>query len=63
MSENVPSDMLIRAVWSESWLDAFFIAKGTKFHHADNDKSNQTDLSRCLSHMSEGMFSDTVAQM
>ena len=41
-----PVKILIRlrfcAVWSESWLGAFWIAKDAKFLHADNEDSDQT---------------------
>ena len=32
----------IRAVWSESSLGAFWIAKDAKFLHADNEDSDQS---------------------
>ena len=50
-SENVPSDMClvkiqirlcICAVWSESSLGTFWLAKAAKFLHADNEDSDQT---------------------
>ena len=49
MSENVPVrpakiqiSLRIRAVWSESSLGAFWLAKDGKFLHADNEDSDQT---------------------
>ena len=38
----------IRAVWSESSLVAFWIAKDAKFLHADNEDSDQTARVRRL---------------
>ena len=40
--------MRIRAVWSESSLDAFWITKDAKFHHADNEDSYQIARMRRL---------------
>ena len=78
-SERIPSDnccvkiqisLRICTVWSDSSLDAFWIAKDTKFLHAYNKRQRlrsdgldvQADLSlRCL-HMLEGMFSHVAAQ-
>ena len=58
MSEKVLSDMCaqqklqislrICAVWSESLLGAFWIAKDAKFLRADNEDSNQTTQMRRL---------------
>ena len=59
----------IRAVWSESSLGAFWIAKDAKFLLAYNEDSDQTArmhrliLSLCYAHMSESTFSLVVAQM
>ena len=56
-----------RAVWSESSLDAFWIAKDVKFLHADNECSNQPARMRRLNWafvgrtMSEGTFSYIAA--
>ena len=38
----------IRAVWSESSLGAFWIAKDARFLHADNEDSDQTAQMRRL---------------
>ena len=38
----------IRAVWSESSLDAFWIAKDAKFLREDKEDSNQTSWMRRL---------------
>ena len=38
----------IRAVWSESLLGAFWIAKDAKFLHAGNEDSDQTARMRRL---------------
>ena len=47
-----PANILIRAVWSESSLGAFWIAKDEQFLPADNTDSDQTAwigfLTRCL---------------
>ena len=40
--------LLINAVWSESSLDAFWIAKDAKVLHADNEDSDQTGRMRRL---------------
>ena len=74
MSENVPSDMIvrpakiqislrIRAVWSESSQSAFWIAKDRKFLHADNEDSDQTTwMRRLIWVLQEGTFSHVEAQ-
>ena len=58
----------IRAVWSESSLSAFEIAKDAKFLYADNEDWSdcadaQVGLSLCLAHISEGTFSVVATQM
>ena len=68
-SWNVPLDIRpakIRAVWSDSSLGVFGIAKDAKFLHADNDDADQTvQLLRltwvCSAHMWEGTFSHVAA--
>ena len=56
-----------RAVWSESSLDAFWIAKDVKFLHAYNEDSDQlcacAGLSFRRARMSDGTFSDIVVHM
>ena len=39
---KIPVSLRILAVWSESSLGAFWIAKKAKFLHADNEDSDQT---------------------
>ena len=39
---KIQISLRIRAVWSESSLDAFWIAKVAKFPHADIEDSDQT---------------------
>ena len=39
---KIQISLRIRAVWSESSLGAFWVAKGAKFLHADNNVSDQT---------------------
>ena len=39
---KIQISLRIRAVWSESSLGKFWIAKGAKFLHADNEDSDQT---------------------
>ena len=56
----------IRAVRPESLAGSFWIAKDSKFLHADNEDSDadaQADLNLCRMDMSECTFSDTAAQM
>ena len=38
---KIQISLRIRAVWSESSLDAHWIAKGTKFLHVDNEDADQ----------------------
>ena len=45
---KIQISLRIRAVWSESSLGAFSIAKDTKFLHADNEDSDQTARMRRL---------------
>ena len=45
---KIQISLRIRAVWSESSLDAFCIAKDANFLHADNEDSNQTARMRRL---------------
>ena len=58
----------ICAVWSESSLGSFWIAKDAMFPPADNKDADQTadeltDLCLRWMHKSEGMFSHVVAQI
>ena len=53
---KIQISLRIRAVWSESSLGAFWIAKDAEFLQTDNEDSDRT------AHMSEGMFSHVVAQ-
>ena len=59
----------IRAVWSESSLGAFWIAKDAKFPHADNEDAEQecldaqADLNFRSGHISESTLSDVSAHM
>ena len=53
--EKIQIILRMRAVSSDSSLDAFWIAKDAKFLHADNEDSDQT------AHMSEGTFSHISA--
>ena len=60
LSAKIQISLRIRAVWSESSLGAFWIAKIAKFLHADNEDWSdcadaQADLSLRLAHMSEGV--------
>ena len=45
---KIQISLRIRAVWSESSLDAFWIAKDAKFIHADKEESDQTVRMRRL---------------
>ena len=45
---NIQIRLRIRAVWSESSLGAFWIAKVAKFLQADNEDTNQIAWSRRL---------------
>ena len=45
---KIQISLRIRAVWSESSLGAFRIAKDAKFVHADNESSDQTAPTRSL---------------
>ena len=61
---KIQTSLRIRAVWSESSLGAFWIAKTTKFLHADNeDWSDYTDLNLRWLHMSEGRFSVVAVRL
>ena len=58
----------IRAIWSESSQQIFWIAKGAKFLHTDNvDWSDcgdeQANLNLRCAHMSEGTYSVVVAPL
>ena len=64
---TIQISLRIRAVWSESSLDAYWIAKDARFLHADNEDWSdcadaQADLSLHWTHMSEGTFSHVTAQ-
>ena len=54
---KIQISLRIRAVWSESSLGAFWIAKDAKFLPADNEDSDQSDLSLRWARMSKGTFS------
>ena len=59
--------MRIRAVWSESPLGAFWIAKNAKIHDAENEDSDETadapvDLSLRMVHVF-GTFSHVAAYL
>ena len=41
-ANKIQISLRIRAVWSESFLDAFWIAKATTFLYADSEDSDQT---------------------
>ena len=71
-----PAKIQIRAVWSETSLGAFWIAKDKIFLYADNEDSDQTtrrlwsdyaeaqgDLSICWARMSEGTFSSAATHV
>ena len=45
---KIQISLRICAVWSESSLGAFWIAKDTNFLHADNEDSNQSARKRSL---------------
>ena len=45
---EILTSLRIRAVWSESSLGAVWIAKDTKFIHADNENYDQTARMRIL---------------
>ena len=45
---KIQISLRIRVIWSESSLDAFWIAKDANFLHADNEYSNQTARIRRL---------------
>ena len=45
---KIQISLRIRAVWSESSLNAFWIAKDAKFLYADNEDSDQTARMRRL---------------
>ena len=58
----------IHAVWSKSWLSAFWIAKDPKFLYADKGDSDQiarmrSDLSLCWAHMSEATFPHAFSRL
>ena len=39
---NIQISLCIRAIWSESSLDAFWTDKDANFHHVDNEDSDKT---------------------
>ena len=65
---KIQSSLHIRAVWSDSSLGTFWIAKDPKFLRVDNEDSNQTARMRRLiwvfvGHMSGGTFSHGEAHI
>ena len=57
---KIQISLYIRTVWSESSLDAFWIAKDAKFLHADSEDSDQTTRMRIwvfVRRSPEGTFS------
>ena len=64
---KIQISLRIRAVWSESLLGAFRIAKDAKFLCVDKHWSDcanaQADLSLRWPHISDGMFSRAATQM
>ena len=55
---KIQISMHIHTFWSESSLGTFWITKGTKFLHADDEEFDQTVLMSSLAaQLSEGTFS------
>ena len=66
-SAKIQISLRIRAVWSESSLGAFWMAKDAKFLHVGYEDSNQSAPMRLLwvrwEHISEGIFSDVAVHL
>ena len=65
---KIQFSLLIRTVWSEYSLDAFWITKDAKFLNADNEDwtdcaDAQTDMSLCWVYTSEETFSNVSRRL